>query len=38
MDAAFLNATESIGTSQFLRGADALYAAAAKQSQSPLIS
>ena len=38
MDAAFLNATESIGTSLFLRGADALYAAAAKQSQSPLIS
>jgi predicted nucleic acid-binding protein len=38
MDAAFLNSTESIGTSLFLRGADALYAAAAQQSQSPLIS
>ena len=38
MDTAFLIATESIGTSQFLRGADALYAAVAQQSQSPLIS
>ncbi|MBK8040389.1 MAG: PIN domain-containing protein [Verrucomicrobiaceae bacterium] len=38
MDAAFLTATERLGTSQFLRGADALYAAAARQSQSPLIS
>ena len=38
MDTAFLIATESIGTRQFLRGADALYAAVAQQSQSPLIS
>jgi predicted nucleic acid-binding protein len=38
MDADFLVATETIGTSQFLRGADALYAAAAQLSQSPLIS
>ncbi len=38
MDAAFLTATENIGTSQFLRGADALYAAAAQLSQSQLIS
>ncbi len=38
MDAAFLTATENIGTSLFLRGADALYAEVAQQSQSPLIS
>ena len=38
MDVAFLTATENTGTSLFLRGADALYAAAAQQSQSPLIS
>jgi predicted nucleic acid-binding protein len=38
MDVAFLTATENIGTSQFLRGADALYAATAQQSQGPLIS
>jgi len=38
MDTAFLTATESIGTRQFLRGADALYATVAQQSQSPLIS
>jgi predicted nucleic acid-binding protein len=38
MDVAFLTATEDIGTSLFLRGADALYAAVAQQSQGPLIS
>jgi predicted nucleic acid-binding protein len=38
MDTAFLAATENICTSQFLRGADALYAAVAQQSQSQLIS
>jgi predicted nucleic acid-binding protein len=38
MDVAFLTTAENIGTSQFLRGGDALYAAAAQQSQSPLIS
>jgi predicted nucleic acid-binding protein len=38
MDVAFLTATENIGTSQFLRGADALYATTAQQSQGPLIS
>jgi predicted nucleic acid-binding protein len=38
MDVAFLTATENIGTSLFLRGADALYAAVAQQSQGPLIS
>ncbi len=38
MDTAFLTATESIGTRQFLRAADALYAAVAQQSLSPLIS
>ena len=38
MDTAFLTATESLGTCQFLRGADALYATVAQQSQSPLIS
>jgi len=38
MDVAFLTATENIGTSLFLRGADALYAAIAQQSQGPLIS
>lgn len=38
IDSAFLTVTETIGTSQFLRGADALYAAVAQQSQSVLIS
>ncbi len=38
MNTAFLTTAENIGTSQFLRGADALYAAAAQQSQSQLIS
>lgn len=38
MDTAFLTAAESVGTFQFLRGADALYAAVAQQSQSLLIS
>lgn len=38
MDAAFLSAVETIGTCQFLRGADALYATVAQQSHSPLIS
>lgn len=38
MDTAFLNEAENIGSSLFLRGADALYATVAQQSQSPLIS
>lgn len=38
MDTAFLTAAENAGTCQFLRGADALYATVAQQSQSPLIS
>lgn len=38
IDTAFLTTAETIGTNQFLRGADALYAAAAQQSQSALIS
>lgn len=38
LDTALLVATESVGTSQFLRGADALYATVSRQSQSPLIS
>ncbi len=38
MDTAFLTATENVGTRQFLRGADALYATVAQQSQSLLIS
>ncbi len=38
MDAAFLTATENLGTGQSLRAADALYAEAARQSQSPLVS
>jgi predicted nucleic acid-binding protein len=38
MNTAFLTATENIGSCQFLRGADALYATVAQQSQSPLIS
>jgi predicted nucleic acid-binding protein len=38
MNTAFLTATENIGACQFLRGADALYATVAQQSQSPLIS
>ena len=38
MDAPFLRVTGLIGTSQFLRGADALYAAAAHLSGSLLIS
>ncbi len=38
MDSAFMYATETIGTGQFLRGADALYAAAAQQGGSALIS
>jgi len=38
IDAAFLTTAETIGTTLFLRGADALYAAAAQQTQSALIS
>ena len=38
MDAAFLRGAECIGASQFLRGADALYATVAQQSQCLLIS
>ena len=38
MDTAFLNEAENIGSSLFLRGADALYATVAQQSQSPLLS
>lgn len=38
MDSVFLTAAGTIGTNQFLRGADGLYAAAAQQSQSTLIS
>ena len=38
MDASFLALTEEIGTNQFLRGADALYASAAYQIKSQLIS
>ena len=38
MDKAFLTAAEDLGTSQFLRGADALYAATAQENHSTLIS
>ncbi len=38
MDSVFLNTAKTLGTNQFLRGADALYAVAAQQSQSLLIS
>jgi predicted nucleic acid-binding protein len=34
----FLATAEALGTRQFLRGADALYAAVAELSQSPLVS
>ena len=38
LDGAFLTAAESLGTQQFLRGADALYAVAAQLTTSTLIS